>query len=196
MAIETICALLSGGNDASCLAPARKYHQQAVLINKSDIDPATVTISSPAGVTCNYNVEFSLKAGKTGYKFLGPAAGSNFLGSYDKSRSDLGFPQYKQNAQILIAGVTEAAKCILDSLDKGSFVVALQLLDGTVEIYGIGNGLTTGDYTYDIQGGGGGTPVLLSSLDDAPENYLPFVYNPGVGGDANADFDDNFNNPI
>ena len=38
-------------------------------------------------------------------------------------------------------------------IDKGSFVVALQAKDGTVEIYGMVNGLTTGDYEYNIQGG-------------------------------------------
>ena len=195
MAIESICAKLNAGFDASCDPPSRKYYQQGVIMNKTDIDPATIVITEPAGAQCDYNVEFTMKAGTTGYKFLGPSAGSNFYGSYDKSRSDLGFPQYKHNAQILIAGVTEAAKCILDGLDKGSFVVALQLQDGTVEIYGLGNGLTTGDYSYNIQEGGGGTPVLLSSLDDAPEKLLPLVYNPGVGGDANADFDANFANP-
>ena len=67
-------------------------------------------------------------------------------------------------------------------------------MDDTVEVYGIENGLTTGDYTYDVQEGGGGTPVILSSLEDAPENYLPLVYEPQSGGSANADFDSNFEN--
>ena len=81
---------------------------------------------------------------------------------------------------MLAGGVSEAVKCILDSIDKGSFVAAFQLGDGTVEILGIENGLTTGDYTYDVQGGGGGTAVVLSSLEDAPERYLPLIYESAV----------------
>lgn len=197
MAIQSICAKLFNTFDASCEAPARKYYQQAVLINKSDIE--TITISKPdyQTPTCAYSVEFALKSGTTGYMIQGPEAGSNFLGSFDKSRSDLGYPQYIHNAQILMAGVNEEAKCILDSLDKGSFVVALQLKDEneTVEIYGITKGLTTGDYTYDIQGGGGGTAILLSSLEDAPESMLPLVYVSAVPGQEGADFDSSFANP-
>lgn len=190
MAIESICAKLTAGFDASCDAPVRKYYQQAVVMNKSDID--TLEITKPTGDTCNYNVSFSLKAGKTGYLFHGPSAGSNFYGSHDKSRSDLGYPQYVHSTQLLIVGVSEASKCILDSLDKGTFVVALQLSDGTVEIYGIRNGLTTGDYTYNLQEGGGGTPIMLMSLEDSPENELPLVYKPEAAGDAGADFDSLF----
>ena len=195
MAIESICAKLTTGFDASCEAPARKFHQQAILINKDDIDPASVTVTKPAAGVCNYNIQFALKPGTTGYAFLGPAAGNTFRGSHSKTRSDLGFPQYVHNAQLLIVGVSEASKCILDGLDKGNFVVAMQLTDGTVEIYGFTNGLTTGDYDYNIADGGGGTPVILSSLEDSPENDLPFVYAPAAGGDANADFGALFANP-
>lgn len=192
MALESICAKLTGGFDASCEAPVRKFHQQAVIINKSDILQSSIVTSKPEAGVCAYNTQFQLKPGTTGYSFKGPQAGSNFYGSHDKSRSDLGFPQYIHTAQILIVGVSEASKCILDSLDKGEFVVALQLTDGTVEIYGLRNGLTTGDYTYNLQEGGGGTPILLSSLENAPENDLPLVYKPALDGDANADFDSLF----
>ena len=124
MAIESICAQLAAGFDASCDPPARKYYQQAVLINKTDIDPTTINITRPEDTAGSYNAQFVLLEGKTGFKFLGPSAGSNFVGSYEKTRSDLGYPQYKHNAQILIAGVTEAAKAILDGLDKGSLTAA------------------------------------------------------------------------
>jgi len=199
MAIQSLCAQLFAGFDGSCEAPARKYFQQAVLINKADIETYTITKPDYDTPTCNYKVTFTLADGKTGYKFIGPEAGSNYFGSYDKSRNDLGYAQYIHNVQILVSGVDEASKCILDSLDKGSFVVALQLKDpnvptGRVEIYGLINGLTTGDYTYNIQEGGGGTPILLSSLEDAPESYLPLVYESAVPGSEATDFDDNFNN--
>lgn len=198
MATESLCALLVNGLDVGCDAPTRKYYQQAVLINKSDIDPTATVITKPdpETETCAYTVEFTLKEGKTGYKFIGPSAGSTFVGSFDKSRNDLGYAQYIHNPQILITGIDEATKCILDALDKGSFIVALQLKDETVEIYGFVNGLTTGDYTYNIQEGGGGTPVILSSLEDAPESSLPFVYKSGTPGEEGADFDDAFSNIV
>jgi hypothetical protein len=196
MAIQSICATLFAGFDSSCDSPVRKYYQQAVVINKSDIETFTITPpTKTATPECFYTVAFTLKTGKTGYWFAGPEAGSSFLGFYDKSRSDLGHPQYIHSAQILITGVDEASKCVLDSLDKGSFVAAYQLKDGTVEIFGIQQGLTTGDYTYNIQEGGGGTPIVLASLEDAPETYLPLVYEAAVPGQETADFDSLFANP-
>ena len=196
MAITSLCGTLKNGQDASCVAPARRFYQQAVIINKSDIDPATVVLSVPAvdSEECEYNVSFSLKSGKTGLRFTGPESGSSYKGYFDKTNSDLGFPQYKHNAQLLIVGSTEEAKCILDSLSKGKYVVVFQFTDGTVEVYGFENGLTTGDFTYDVQEGGGGTAIVLSSLDIAPENYVPLVYKSLVPDGENADFDSNFDN--
>lgn len=194
MAVQSLCALLGNEIDVSCIAPVRKYYQQIVAINKSDIDPASVTINLPDPETgdCDYSVSFALKAGKTGYRIIGPEAGSSFFGSFDKSRSDLGYPQYIHNVGILMAGISEEAKCALAALDKGSFVIAAQAKDGTVEIYGFTNGLTTGDYSYNIQEGGGGTAIVLSSLEDAPEGNLPLVYKSSVPGQENDDFDDAF----
>lgn len=195
MAITSICAKLFNELDVSCNSPVRKYFQQAVLINKTDIDNFTITTQDAGTETCNYKVNFTLKSGTTGYRITGAEAGSSFFGSFDKSRSDLGYPQYIHNTGILIAGVDESSKCILDSLDKGSFVVVLQLKNGTVEVYGIVNGLTTGDYSYNIQEGGGGTQVVLSSLEDAPESTLPLIYESSVAGQEGTDFDDAFAQP-
>ena len=192
MAIQSLCAKLFNGLDVSCDAPVRKYYQQAVIINKSDINDYTITLPNPETEECNYKVAFDLKPGTTGYRILGAEAGSTFYGSTDKSRGDLGYAQYIHKVGILVAGVTEEVKCILDSLDKGSFVVALQLKDGTVEIYGFVCGLTTGDYSYNIQEGGGGTQIILSSSEDAPESNLPLIYESAVPGQENEDFDDAF----
>ncbi len=192
MAITSLCAKLFNSLDVSCVAPVRKYYQQAVIINKTDIEAYTITLPDADVETCAYKVEFALKDGATGYRISGAEAGSSFYGSFDKSRSDLGYAQYIHNTSILVTGVSEEVKCVLDSLDKGSFVVALQLKDGTVEVYGIVNGLTTGDYSYNIQEGGGGTPILLSSLEDAPESNLPLIYESAVPGQENEDFDDAF----
>lgn len=186
------------GQDQSCVIPKRRYYQQAVVINKTHIDPSTVEylltdFESPSP-TCLYGVKFELKEGKTGYRFLGADGGSSYFGAFDKTRSDFGFPQYTHNANLLVMGASEEAKCILSSLDKGSYVVAFQFSDGTVEIYGMENGLTTGDYTYDVQGGGGGSAIILSSLEIAPENYLPLVYVSQVEGQESEDFDAAFAN--
>lgn len=194
MAVVNLCAKLGNGLDVSCEAPVRKFFQQVVVINKTDIEEYTIQPPDAETEVCAYNVTFTLKAGATGYRISGPQAGSSFFGSFDKSRSDLGHTQYIHNASILIAGASEEAKCILDSLDKGSFVVAYQYTDGTVEIYGMETGLTSQDYTYDVQGGGGGTPIVLSSMEDAPERYLPLIYVSNVPGSEGADFDSAFEN--
>lgn len=194
MAIASICGTLKNGQDASCVAPARRFYQQAVIINKADIDTFTITTPTAEDPTCAYTVEFSLKTGTTGFRFTGPESGSSYKGYFDKTLSDLGFVQYKHNAQILIVGSTEEAKCILDSLSKGKYIVVYQFTDGTVEVYGFENGLTTGDFTYDVQEGGGGTAIVLSSMDIAPENLVPLVYKSAVPGGEEADFDSNFDN--
>lgn len=199
MAIESLCARLTTGQDASCESPKRKYYQQAVVINHSDIDPSTVQINktdyASAEQNCEYNVSFQLKTGKKGYFFIGPPAGANYFGTFDKSRNDLSFVQYTHNVNMLVIGTSEDAKCILESLDKGLFVVALQFTDGTVEIYGLENGLSTGDYTYDVQTNGGGSAIILSSNEDSPENFVPLVYKSSSEGGESADFDSAFENP-
>ena len=146
MAIETICGILLSGLDTACNPPVRKYYQQAVVINKSDID--TITNTLPSVGQCNYTTAFTLKAGKTGYRFLSPESGTSVKGLVDKTESALGHPQFVHKAQFLVTGIGEDTKCILDSLTRGSFVVALQLTDGTVEIYGIENGLSSAELQF------------------------------------------------
>lgn len=198
MALASNCALLLTGQDSACKQPARKYYQQAVAINKSDIDPDSITVTKTdfdsENPTCAYNVQFSLKDGKTGHFFIGPEAGSSFFGSFDKANSDLGHTQYTHNASVLVVGSDEEAMCIIDSLSKGLFVVAFQFTDGTVVIYGLENGLTAQDFTYDPQAGGGGQAIVLSSLENAPENNLPLVYKSAIPGNETADFDSAFAN--
>lgn len=194
MAITSVCGLLKNGQDASCNPPVRRFFQQAVLINKTDIDTFNISVPTELDPECKYTVEFSLKDGKTGYRFTGPESGSSYKGYFDKSTSDLGFTQYKHNAQILITGSDEEAKCVLDAISKGRLIAVYQFTDGTVEVYGFEQGLTTGDFTYDVQEGGGGTAVVLSSLDIAPEKLVPLVYKSAVEGGEGADFDSNFAN--
>lgn len=197
MAIQSICGTLKAGLDISCISPARRYYQQAVIINKSDIE--TYDIVAPTGVAdaCAYHVTFTLKDGKTGYRIQGSENGSSFFGNYAKTILDNGYVQYAHTVQILMAGVDESSKCILDALDKGSYIVALQIdtPDGAIiEIYGMQYGITTGDYTYDVQAGGGGSVIPLTSRETSPEGYIPLVYKSAVEGQEVADFDAEFAN--
>lgn len=199
MAVPSVCGNLRNGQDNSCSVPFKKYYQQAVIINKSDIDPESIVKTKTANTEeapCAYNVAFQLKEGATGYRFMGSEAGSSYKGMYNKTRDDLfSLPQYLHQVQILIAGVNETAKCVMESLDKGSFVVALQYKDGTVEIYGIDNGMVSADYTMDVQENGGGNLIVLNSLETAQEGDLPFVYKSTPAGTETEDFDSLFANP-
>ena len=191
MAVTSPCGLLATGQDATCLTPIRRYYQQAVVINKTDILSYTTTVPTAEAPGCVYTASLTLKPGKTGYRFAGSENGSVYKGYFDKSTSDLGQPQYLHNVQMLVVGADEDSKCVLDSLGRGSYVVALQL-GNTIEIFGLENGLVAGDYTYDLQEGGGGTPIVLSSLEVAPEGRVPFVYLSGTPGQEVEDFDDLF----
>ena len=197
MAVIPLCARLLVGQESACVPLKRKYFQQAVVINKADIDTLTVVrtdfdVETPE---CKYNVSFTLKEGTTGYRFSGPENGNSFFGRYNKTTSDLGFASYQHEVQMLVVGADEDSKCILESLDKGSYIVALQFSDGTVEIYGVENGLSTGDYTYSVSENGGGSMIILSSNEQTPESYLPLVYVSASPGSETVDFDDLFANP-
>lgn len=196
MAIFSRCAELLNGQNTVCEAPKRRYFQQVVLINKADIEDYEIirTDFDAENPVCAYSVSFSLKEGKTGYRFTGPETGSGYFGTVDKSVSGLGFVQFIHNANIVLMGASEEAKCILDSLSRAGVVAAYQFSDGTVEIYGIENGLTAQDFTYDVQGGGGGSAIILSSNELSPENYLPLIYKSTSPGSESEDFDSNFAN--
>lgn len=191
MAVLSLCAKLLNGQDAACIPLKRKYFQQAVIINKTDIQTLTVTKTDfdDEVPTCAYQVSFELKAGTTGYRFTGPENGNNYFGRFNKTTSDLGFASYQHEVQMLVVGADEESKCILEALDKGSYLVALQFSDGTVEIYGVENGLSTGDYTYSISENGGGSLIVLSSNEQTPESYLPLVYVSASPGSETEDFD-------
>ncbi len=197
MAIESVCAKLLNDIDASCNAPARRYWQQAVLINKSDIETSTLNFTDFEGdpVTCSYNITFALKCETKGIRIRGIETGESFKGWFSKSRDANGYSTYNHQVSVFISGTSEEIKCTLDALSKGSYVVALQTKSGVVEIYGWENGLSTGDFDYDIQANGGGAVITLQSLDVAPENYLPMVYKAELEGDEIADFDAAFAGP-
>ncbi len=195
MANTSICAELNTGLDLSCVRSLpKKYYQEAVIINFADID-RTASIVGTIAATCDYTVQMVLKAAKKGVQIKLPDNGSSIKGFFGKSKSDLGFVQYLHQVQILVAGASPETKCILDKLDRGRYVIAVQLSDGTVEIYGWENGLSTGDYTYDVQEGGGGSLIILQSDEAAQEGMLPLVYKSTPAGSEDEDFNDQFQQP-
>lgn len=193
MANTIVCAELTGAIDYSCVRNfPKKYFQEAVIINLNDIDRKTSVVGNLAGATCDYTVQMVLKSLKKGIQVKLPETGNAIKGFTGKSKTDNGFVQYLHQVQFLMLGTSAEAKCQLDKLDHGRYAVALQLTDGTVEIYGWENGLSTPDYTYDIAEGGGGSLIVLQSDETAQESMLPLVYKPQAGGDANADFNEQF----
>lgn len=193
MAIIPLCARLANGQDASCITPVRRYFQQGVVINQIDIDPtSTVITKTVEDGPCDYSVAFTLKTGTSGFRFTGPQNGDAYFGSFDKTTSDFGYVEYLHKVNMLVVGATKEAKCMLEALDKGSYVVALQFTDGTVEIYGFNNGLTTADYTSSLQENGGVIPIVLQSRENNPEGDQPYVYVSGTPGQEGEDFDTEF----
>jgi hypothetical protein len=197
MANLSVCAELKQGFDFACVTDTvRKYYQQIVIINFIDIDRSTVVKTNTTTPSCAFNVAFKLKTGKTGYAIIGAETGSSISGMYDKTTNELtGQPDYVHKINYVSVGVSEAVKCVLNSLDRGSFVVACQLKNGLVEIYGIDNGVRNADYSYDIQGGNGGSAIVMQSDEKSPEALAPMIYKPTAPSlSAGADFDSLFAN--
>lgn len=183
--------MLRAGKDLSCATGiTSRFDQQLVVINYADIDTKTINAES-IGDSCNHNVQFKLKEGKEGFRFALSENGTAVSGTFEKSVNDYGYPSFRHVVNIAIAGADEETKCILDSLTKGRFVVALQFGD-IIEVYGIQNGLSAGDFTADPQGNAGFIALTLESLEIAPEGYVPLVYKSEVEGQEIEDFDANF----
>lgn len=194
MANTSICAEIDGEIDLSCIRNlAKKYFQEVVIINKSDIDYTASVLGNVDATVCDYTVQMVLKTGKKGVMFKIPETSGSIFGTAAKTTADItGLPQYLHLVQILAIGINSEIKCLLDKLGRGKYVVAAQLADGTVEIYGWENGVSTGDFTIDIAANGGASVVPLQSRDTEQESMLPLIYKPQTGGNANADFNEQF----
>ena len=88
-------------------------------------------------------------------------------------------------------GANEETKVILKHLDFAEYFAAIQYMDGTVEIYGFENGLTSDDYDFDLQTNGGGSFINLVSPESGSEDMPPYVYSP-LTGSATEDFNNLF----
>lgn len=65
MANSAICSELKDGYDLSCSRNlVKKYFQEAVIINLSDIDRTNSTINPPTALACEYNLELLLLESK------------------------------------------------------------------------------------------------------------------------------------
>ena len=203
-------AKLRSGLDLSCGNIVKNYYQQAVLINREDLlnkQILTSTISIDDIYQCRHKVLFNLKTDKTGFLFSASENSSNIYGTVEKSIVE-GIPQYNHSVTINVLGVSESVKCVLKQLDNADYFAALQLYDGTIEIFGFEFGLETSNYTFDSQNSGGGAIIKLVSNQQALEDELPFIYGgdsidfdnlfAGVvfvpNGDFNNDFSNDFNN--
>lgn len=201
---ESICGKIYKGQDSSCEVQQKGHEQEIVVMNYSDLDTLEVEREC-TDEDSKYRVKFTLKQGASGVKFIGPVGGNMMKGTFDKTRADNGLVEYQHMAHILMAGINEEQKCILDALDKGRAFIAVKIrnykrntpagLNEAIEIYGIGQGLVTADYTYDLTENGGLVDITLNSQEGAFENNLPYIYESEVSGQEITDFDALFANP-
>lgn len=163
------CEKLRNGLDLSCGNVVKNYFQQAVLINREDVLNKQIlkpTTSIDDIYECRYKIIFNLKPDLKGFLFKLGDNSSSIFGSFEKSLIE-SIPQYNHSTTIAVLGVNQAVKCILEQLDYADYFCALQLFDGTVEIYGFEFGMATNNYTYDPQNNDGGALIKISSSPDA-----------------------------
>lgn len=193
------CVKLLNGLDLSCFDLINKYYQQIVLVNKADVNDYLITSNDT-----NNRIAFNLKAGKTGFLYIGNEAGSVFSASFKKT-ADNRIPLYEHKAQLPVSGVSESVKVILHKLDLADYFAAIQFKDGTVEIIGFTHGLTSEDYEYQPQSAIAGAVLNLVSKYD--EYHTPYNYYAsgmenthfnnlfaGIGTIRGGDFNDDYSN--
>lgn len=191
------CEKIRSGLNLSCAPFASKYYQQLVLINRDDVlnkRIVTSTVDIEGVYHCANRVFFNLKEGLSGFRFTMGENASAIFGNVDKSVVE-SIPQYNHSVSVVLAGVNEPTKCLLSQLDYSDYFAALQYYDNTIEIFGFEFGLTSQNYNYDPHNSGGAVVIRLSSLNDALEDNLPFVYRSTQGTEV-EDFDNNFEDVI
>ena len=188
------CIKLFSGQDVSCQSNFKKYYQQVVLVNKDDVLSYVISSKITTASDNPHRIRFKLKADKRGFLFRGLQNGNGYFATFSKELDD-NIPQYVHSLQLPIFGVGENTKNILKTLDVANYFAAIQYMDGTVEIYGFENGLTTDDYDYDPQNNGGGSFVTLISPESGMEDEPPYVYVP-INGSATDDFNNLFEDII
>lgn len=164
-----ICKELTQGFSLGCENNYKKgFEQEMLIINWNDVD----TFGTPATCPSGKRTGFALKTGKKGYKFSLNDGNTSIKGFYDKSVDDMGFVTYKHQSQLLLMGEC-STWCTREQLDKGRYVAIIKYDNGKYLVYGIGQGLKTADYTWDITEGNGGSLIVLESKDNALEALVP-----------------------
>lgn len=185
------CAVLTSGQDNSCSAPRNKFEQTLILINQSDIASYTVENTEAEGV-CKKHLKFKLKTGKKGFPFVFSNNSSAIFGSYSMTPRDISAqPQYQHIINVAVTDLTEEEKCTIEALASGKFIGVIRRGEH-VDVYGIVNGLSAGDYTADPQANAGYIPLTLQSKEDAQEPNVPMAYKSEVAGQELEDFDSLF----
>jgi len=194
------CVNLIKGFDIGCEALFRKYYQNVVLINRSDVDQFRIIATNS-----QHRIQFNLLAGKTGYLFTGNENVGLLNAKFNK-REEKGVPFYTHNVDVVVAGTSENIKTLLKQIDNSNYFAAIQFKNGDVEIYGFENGLTSGSYEYAAQSSLGGAVITMSSKFD--EYEPPYLYHSNsitddfdglfanlpnfLAGDFNQDYNNDF----
>src|SRR5690554_5441188 len=122
------CIKLFSGQETGCEPVYKKYFQQAVLINKADVESFITTATIPnvdlQSSFTGHRIRFSLKEGKKGFRFQGEPNGISFFASWAKEL-DENVPQYNHFLQLPIFGASETAKQILKTLDNADYFAAI-----------------------------------------------------------------------
>lgn len=190
------CKTLIHEQDLSCTDVHRKYYQQIVLVNIQDVNEVVYDVNEN-----NHAIVFNLVDGATGYRYRGNENVSLYSASFSKSTRK-GQPLYSHSVSLPVVGVGTTTKLVLKELDLANYFAAIQFRDGTIEIYGFENGLTTENYNFEAQNGLGGIGLTLNSKfeeDDPPYIYLGGETNfnnkfAGIGDLLGGDFSDDFSN--
>lgn len=205
-----VCDKLRRGLDLNCIPIAKKYYQKVVLINRSDILNKRIVTSYTdinGDYFCANRVYFKLFEGLKGFSFKMNENSFSIFANFEKSEVENN-SQYNHSVNIVVAGVTEDIKCLLQQIDKGDYFGVAQFYDGTIEVFGFEYGLKSNGYVYDPHNSSGGTVLKLSSNTEALEDFPPFIYKNQEGNeqidfdndfedvifDINGDFNDDFNN--
>lgn len=192
------CFKIKRDYDIGCATPTRKFAQQVVLVNKSDVYLQGVkNLVSQSGCIGNMSDEacyqhalyFNLLEGKRGFRITVPETSASVFAKFEKSTLN-GTPQYRHSIQIPLTGMDEELMCFLKELDNGDYFGAVQF-GNQIIILGYDYGLSTNDYSFDPQNSFGGGLITLTSNDDYLEDEPPFIYKSQNGTEI-EDFDNNF----
>ena len=137
-----------------------------------------------------------MKEGEKGVLFKLNRNAKLITAMYSKStEEESGLPVYNHQSTITAHGADEMTKSILATLDLGRVVAVNKFETPTgnlYEVFGWTNGLTTGDYDYDITGSNGVVPITLESGEDFLESHVPYVFKSDSEGQEDLDFEDFF----